>query len=81
MIVAFADTAAETDRGLGQVGRAGIRRHNQDDIAEVDDLAVVIGQLSVIHDLQQDVEEIRMRLLDLVEQQHTVGVLVDRIGQ
>jgi hypothetical protein len=44
-------------------------------------LAVVVGQLAVIHHLQQDVEQVRMGLLDLVEQQHAVRVLVDAIGQ
>ena len=41
----------------------------------------MIGELAVIHDLQQDVEEIRMRLLDFVEQQHAMGVLVDAIRE
>ena len=41
----------------------------------------MVGQFAVIHDLQQDVEHIRMRLFDLVEQQHRMGVLVDRVGQ
>ena len=41
----------------------------------------MIGQLAVIHHLQQDVVDIRMRLLDLVEQQHAMRVLVDAIGQ
>jgi hypothetical protein len=31
----------------------------------------------LIHHLQQDVEQVRMRLFDLVEQQHTMRVLVD----
>ena len=52
-----------------------------DDVAEIDLLAVVVGQLAVVHDLQQDVEQIRMRLLDLVEQQHAMRMLVDAIGQ
>ena len=38
--------------------------HNQDDIAEVDLLAVMVRQLAVIHDLQQHVEQNRrMRFL------------------
>ena len=67
--------------GLRHVGSARIGRHDQDDVAEVDLLAVVVGQLAVIHDLQQDVEQVRMRLLDLVEQQHAMRMLVDAIGQ
>ncbi len=59
------------------VGGAGIGRHDQDDVAEVDLLAVVIGQLAVVHHLQQDVVEVGMGLLDLVEQQHAMRMLVD----
>ena len=35
----------------------------------------------MIHHLQQDVEDVRMRLLDLVEQQHRVRLLGDGLGQ
>jgi hypothetical protein len=35
----------------------------------------------MIHDLQQDVEQVRMGLLDLVEQQDAIGMLIDTIGQ
>ena len=35
----------------------------------------------MVHDLQQDVEQVRVRLLDLVEQQHAVRMLVDAVGQ
>ena len=73
--------AAEADGLLGHVGGAGIGGHDQDDVAEIDRLAVVVGQLAVVHHLQQDVEQVGMRLLDLIEQQHAMRVLVDRVGQ
>jgi hypothetical protein len=60
---------------------AGVGGHDQDDVAEVALLAVVVGQLAVVHHLQQDVEQVRMRLLDLVEQQHAMRMLVDAVGQ
>ena len=50
-------------------------------VAEIDRLAVVVGELAVVHHLQEDVEQVGVRLLDLVEQQHAVRVLVDRVGQ
>ena len=53
----------------------------ENDVAEVDLLAVVIGELAVIHDLQQHIEQIRMRLLDLVEQEHAMRMLVDAVGE
>ena len=51
------------------------------DVAEVGLAAVVVGQRAVVHDLQQQVEHVRMRLLDLVEQQHAVRMLGDRLGE
>ena len=50
-------------------------------MAEVGLAAVRVGQRGVIHDLQQDAEHVRMRLLDLVEQQHGVRRLADRVDQ
>jgi hypothetical protein len=35
----------------------------------------------VVHHLQEDVEDVRVRLLDLVEQQHGVRVLGDGLGE
>jgi hypothetical protein len=35
----------------------------------------------VVHHLQQQIEDFRVRLLDLVEQHHRVRVLGDRVGQ
>ena len=81
MIVALPLAAGKAVGLLGEVGRARIRRHDQDDVAEIDLLAVVVGELAVIHDLQQHVEQIRMRLLDLVEQQHAMRMLVDAVGE
>src|SRR5688572_13741664 len=65
--------AAEAHAAAAHLPRAGVGRHDQDDIAEISFLAVVVRQRGVIHDLQQDREEIRMRLLNLVEHEHRVG--------
>ena len=61
--------------------RARVRRHDDDDVAEIALAAVVVGQRAVVHDLQQQIEHIRVRLLDLIEQQHAVRMLDDRLGQ
>ena len=42
---------------------------------------MVIGELPVVHHLQQDVEQVRVRLFDFVEQEHGMRMLVDRVGQ
>ena len=52
-----------------------------DHVAEVRLAAVGVGQHAAVHDLQQDVEDVRMRLLDFIEQQHAVRRLDDLLGQ
>ena len=64
-----------------QVGRARVGGHDQHHVAEIGLAPVVVGQRAVVHHLQQDVEDVRMRLLDLVEQQHRVRLLGDGLGQ
>ena len=63
------------------IGGAGVGGHDEDAVAEIDRLAVMVGELAVIHHLQQDVEQVGVRLLDFVQQQDAVRMLVDRIGQ
>ena len=80
-VVALALVAREAEGGARHVGGAGIGGHDQDHVAEVDLLAVMVGQLAVIHDLQEHVEQVGMRLLDFVEQQHAMRMLVDAVGE
>ena len=65
---------AEADRRGVQLARPGVRGHDHDDLPEIGLPAVIVRQGRVIHHLEQDVEDVRVRLLDLVEQQHGVGV-------
>src|SRR6516165_12529268 len=48
----------EPDRVARELARAGIRRHDDDDVAEVGLAPVVVGERAVIHYLQQDVEDV-----------------------
>ena len=43
--------------------------------------SLVVRQHGIVHHLQQNVEDVRMRLLDLVEQQHAVRCFADGIGE
>lgn len=81
VVVAFPLTAGEAEGLACQVRRARIGGHDQDHVAEVHLLAVVVGEPAVIHDLQQHVVEIRVRLLDFVEQHHAMRMLVHAIGE
>ncbi|MNC91999.1 hypothetical protein D3C83_83520 [compost metagenome] len=59
----------------------GVGGHHQYHIAEVRLAPVGVGELPVVHHLQQDVENIGMRLLDFIQQQHRVGIACHRLGQ
>jgi hypothetical protein len=72
---------AEAHDLLAHLPRARVGGHDEHDVAEVGLLAVVVGQRGVVHHLEQDVEELGVGLLDLVQQHHRVGVLVDRVGE
>ena len=70
-----------SDLPLRDVLRAHVGRHDDDGVLEVDHAAVVVGEVTLIEHLQQDVEHIRMRLLDFVEQHHAVRLATDRLGE
>ncbi len=52
-----------------------------DRVAEVHRAPLAVGQPSVLQDLQQHVEHVRVRLLDLVEQDHAVRAPPHGLGQ
>jgi hypothetical protein len=61
--------------------RAEVRGHDDDGVAEIHRAALAVGQAAVVQHLQQHVEHVRVRLLDLVEQHHRVGLAAHRLGQ
>ena len=60
---------------------ADVRRHDDDGVAEVHRAALRVREPAVVEDLQQDVEHVRMRLLDLVEQDDRVRAAAHRLGE
>ena len=50
-------------------------------MAEVSLPTVVIGQSPMIHDLQQQIKDVRMCFFYLVKQQDTMWIFRDRFGQ
>ena len=70
----------EAERALG-LARAEVRRHHDHRVGEVDRAALAVGQPAVVHELQQDVPDLRVGLLDLVEQDHGVRAPAHRLGQ
>ncbi len=57
----------------GQVFRTEVRGHDDHRVLEVDGAPLTIGQTSIVKHLQKHVEDIRMRLLDLVEEHDLIG--------
>ena len=68
-------------RLVHQIVGAEVRRHHDQRVAEVDRAALPVGQAAVVEHLQQHVEHVRMRLLDLVEQHDLIGPPPHRFGQ
>ena len=61
--------------------RADVRGHDHHRVAEVDRAALAVGQPAVVEDLQQHVEHLGVRLLDLVEEDDRVRPPPHRLGQ
>ena len=71
----------EAHRRAAHILRARIRRHHQDDVAEVRFAPVVVRQRAVVHDLKQQVEDLGVRFLDLIQQHDAVRMLGHSFGE
>ena len=60
---------------------AEVAGHDQDRVLEVHGAALAVRNAAVVQDLQQDVENIGMRLFHFVEQDDTIGMAADGLGQ
>src|SRR5215211_1082549 len=68
--------------GAHAVEPAGhVRGHDHDGVLEVDRAALAVGQPAVVHQLEQHVEHVGVRLLDLVEEHDRVGPPPHRLGE
>ena len=65
----------------GDSAGANIASHDDHGIAEAHSAPAVIGQAPVIQQLQQNIEYIRVRLFNLIKQDHAVGLAPHRFGQ
>ena len=85
-LVAFIEPGRSRSRRRGS-GRLcylrgpDVRGHDQDRVLEVDRPALTVGESPVVHDLEQDVEDVGMRLLDLVQEHDRVGPAPDRLRE
>ena len=80
------DRAAHRTRILPfRLGRqdlaAKVGRHDDHGVAEIDRAPMPVGEAPVVQHLQQQVEDVAMRLLDLVEQDHLIGPAAHRFRE
>ena len=75
------DLAVRADGVPDEVLRPDVGGHDDDRVAEVDGVSLRVGQPAVVQDLQHRVEDVRVRLLHLVEQHHRVRLAPHRLGE
>ncbi len=61
--------------------RADVRGHDDDAVTEVHSASLGVGEPTVLQDLQQYVEHVGVRFLDLVEEDDAVGLASHRLGE
>ena len=71
----------EADAGLQPGRRAEVAGHDHDRVAEVDRAPLAVRDPAVVEHLQQQVEDVRVCLLDLVQQDDAEGPPADQFGQ
>ena len=57
-----------------------VRSEDDQRIAEINLSALPIGQMSIVKNLQQHVEDVCVRFLDLVKQHNLIGAAAHRFG-
>ena len=55
--------------------------HNDNRIFEIHHAALGVGQAAVVQNLQEDIEHLRMRFFNFVEQNHRIRPMADELGQ
>src|SRR5665647_3973158 len=71
---------AEVHR-LRDIPRTEVRRHDDDRVLEVHDPALRIGETTLVEDLQQRIEDVGVRFLDLVEEHHGEWLTTHLLGE
>ena len=73
-------TASGAADGADQL-RPDVARQDDRCVPEVDGWALAIGQAAIVEDLEEEIEDIRVGLLDLIEEDHLVRPAADHLGQ
>src|SRR4030095_11124027 len=77
----FAWSLESEARVLREEPGADVRRHDDDRVFEIDGITKAVREMAVLKHLQQDVVNIRVRLLDFVQQNDGVRIPLHTFGQ
>ena len=66
---------------LADNGRTDVGRHHQKHVLERHRAALGVGEAPVLQNLQENVEDVRVRLLDFVEEHDAVGLAADGLSE
>ena len=61
--------------------RPEVTGHQNNRIPKADDPTLPIRQATIIQDLKENVPDIRMRFLNLIQEDYPIGTLANRFGQ
>ena len=61
--------------------RMGVRGRNDNGVRKIDRAAKIVGESSVIKNLQEQIQNIRERFFELVKKDETVRLFVDRFRE
>ena len=61
--------------------RAHVAGHDDDGVAKVDPSPLGIGQVAIVEDLEEHVEDLGVGLLDLVQKDEAVGLATYGVGE
>ena len=70
--------AGEAHARPGRDRGAQVRREDDHAVPQIDRAAVPVGQAAVVEHLEEDVPDVRVRLLELIQEQHREGLLAHR---
>ena len=61
--------------------RADVTSHDNDGVAEIDRASLTVGEAAVVEHLEEDIEDVWVRLLDFVEEHHAVRLAADSLAE
>src|SRR5208282_2855819 len=76
-----ADGAIDAVHGFVDKMAADVRGHDDDRVLEIHGAALAVGQPAVFKNLQEDIEDVGVRLFDFVEEQNGIGPAPHQFGQ